>query len=480
MVTILVDHDHRELARALVARGLLGLLGLLAGCACTPAPPPSADATIATFAAAPVRDHPLDWNAVDRAMPREWLVRYNHLFGDVGGDANRLARLDIGHPAPADSLGHREFMALPLAVQKARRARADGLVRQATVAVLAPARRIARNPWPLTAGGVAFAATPGLEATLARALAALHTAVGCDPENVDAWHDLAYFSAIIGDQPTASHARREFLELSLGVDQDQRDRRCRAALDEAWFLRDHGYHDRCRLWLMGHGRLIDSSGRLPDGLPPRIEHDLILGLLAAEDGDVLEARRRVRRLPLVPVRDGPGHRLSEYLRSWVRVWTRLHDDDPDAVAFLLSAGHAGPLDAGVGWRFWQDMGHASEAIGDDELAERFWRRATSLRPFLGFYPQATLRAPDTARGREETGGLFVTAYRTHHTGGSLWAFAVSRVLLCQTHDPASRPLLWREARLALDRCVRRGIRPGEADRLRARLQPRGRRPPDPR
>jgi len=394
------------------------------------------------------------------------LARYSRWLSDDTRTAMVALRRSIGFSSARDSLGHEAFAGCSPAEQQARRDEAAKLVQRARRSIvdryrlLGPADmgEILKQGWLFT-----------LDEVLTRSLNRLHTAVGLDPTSNDAWYDLAVSCQTIGDRDGASRARRIFLRQTAGADGQERARRSRAVLDEAWHLREDGRFARCRTWLEAHGASLMTAPTPHQGLRPTVESDLIMGLLAAEDRDLTEAMRWINRLPLVEIREGLSRRPSEYLRKWVHIWYDLRAGDHANATHRLARQRFLRLHADVGWRFWQDMGNVCAAVGDEPLAARFWLGAMMHRPLSGFYPRAVLQGPTATMGLEATDQPYVIAYRTHWVGGSLWGFTATRALLCQVHGPEEQPQLWREAMAALDRCIRRGVEPGQSRLLRARL-----------
>lgn len=427
----------------------LGLI-LLIGCASTG---PRPDTTVASA--------PLDWAATDASLPRDLLVARERWFGNIRGLASRQDIAGLGQDAGLDTLDERTLDSLSVPEHAARRHAARQQVRRAGTIIRARAQGLLGDPSP--------AATSRLDTTLSAVWRHLVSAVRLDPEQADAWHDLAYVAATAGDQATASLARRRYLDLALGVSMEERSRRCRVVLDEAWYLRDDGRHERARLWLMGYSRLLNTSRHAPQALAPRVERDLIMGLLAAEQDLPVEAGRWLQRLPLVKVWTEGRAEDSEYLRTWVLAWLQHSRGNAVAVEHFLSHTRIARLHDTVGWRYWQDLGLAAEAVGKPAIAQIYWDRAQRERPFPGFFPHSVVPGPGDAFGATGAGQPSWEAYHTHGTVGSLWSYAVSRVVLCQIHPIEEDPWLWWQAENLLARCVRRGLRTGEARLLRARL-----------
>lgn len=403
-----------------------------------------------------------DWIALDRALVRPVLGRYARWFCDAPTEQLLARRAALASTATHDSLGLNELTTRPLEDQRRRRREAARLLGEAMLLVQDRAER-------LRADRIDRFVFKDLHATLDQVLQRLHTAVGTDPEDADAWAGLAYFSAVIGDQATASRARRAYLERAVTADTRGRTRTARVVLDEAWALREAGDHQQCQQYLDAHRGLLDAAPPAAEALPPRLERDLIAALLAAEGGDRLGTRRRINRLPLVPVQHGTRTRDSTYLRTWVRAWLELSSGNLDAAAQAISRQRPDGRHTAVDWRFWQDVGHIAEACGQREMARAAWGHALHLRPYLGFFPRTILQGPDHVAGYPDTDAPYGISYRTFFLGGSAWGFAMTRALLCQDTSPADNPHLWRQAMDALDRCIRRGDHAGEARLLRARL-----------
>lgn len=431
------------------------LAACLAGCGGSSSAPPRA-----------VSDPGIDLTRAQSDELDRSLARYSRWLSDDTRTTMVARRRQIGFDSPRDSLGIDAFARRSLAEQQARRDESARLVKRVKRSivdryrVLGPAvlGEVLKGGWLFT-----------LDQVLDRGLTRLHTAVGLDPTNNDAWHDLAHCCQIIGDQPGASRARHIYLQQTVTADDTERDRRCRVILDEAWSLRDEGHHQRCQEWLEANRGLL-RSGRSPrQGLRPAVESDLIMGLLAAERSDLTETMRWINRLPLVDVRHGQQRHPSEYLRRWVHIWFDIHHGDLASASHRMDHQRLIRLHEHVGWRYWQDLGDAAALLDDQTMAARSWGTGMLHRPLGGFYPRAVIQAPQGALGLADADEPYIIAYRSHWLGGSFWGYTASRTLLCQVHPADQNPLLWREAMAALGRCVRRGINPGEARLLRARL-----------
>jgi len=419
--------------------------------------------TIATDTSAPPVN---DWIALDRSLAREegqpddrWLT------GDASEplDARRAA---LRFQAARDSLGLNELPSRPLAEQQARRREAARLLDEALRMV---ADRVGRLHADGAGARLDSAVLDGLDQVLDQVLVRLHTSVGTDPEQAEAWAALAYFSTVIGDEEAAARARRAYLERAIAADASGRTRTARVVLDEAWALRDAGLFERCQHWLDAHRGLLDAAPPAYEALPPRVERDLIAGLLAAEGGDRLGTRRRINRLPLVSVGQGNRGRDRAYLRTWVRAWLELSTGNQDAAAHVIGQPASIRRHTAVDWRYWQDIGRIAEASVRHDAARQAWARALLARPYPGFFPWNVFRGPAGVLGYPDTDAPHATSYGTHRVGGSAWGFASTRALLCLDGSRAADHRLRREAMAALDRCIRRDDRPGAARLLRARL-----------
>lgn len=442
------------MSNPLPALALVALLAL-AGCA--------GSAAVAT---APAMRPATDWIALDRGLPRGLPQRGDH-WRDDESNAPMVTRLGaLGFEAAHDSLGLNELASRPLAEQHTRRREAARL--------LGEAMRIIEDGVGRLQADVARAALDsvvrdGQNTVIEQVLARLHTAVGTDPEHADAWAALAFFSAVIGDDEAAMRARHAYLERAITADASGRTRTARVVLDEAWALRDAGLHERCQHWLDAHRGLLDAAPPAHEALPPRLERDLIAGLLAAEGGDRLGTRRRINRLPLVPIRQGSRDRDSDYLRTWVRAWLELSTGNPDDASHVVGQAESSGRHTAVDWRYWEDVGRIAEASGQHDAARQAWQRALLARPYPGFFPWSVHRGPADVLGYPDTDAPHAVSYQTHRVGGSAWGFAFTMAWQCLEGPRTGEPRLRREAVAALDRCIRRDDRPGAARLLRARL-----------
>lgn len=433
----------------------VAVLLLLTGCA--------GPGTVATDPTAPPAT---DWIVVDRTLPRDPRRHLAHAFDDEASPQVAARRAAFGCEATVDSLGLNELASRPLPEQRHRRREAARMLTEAMVIIHDHAERLRADRGQAHTDSREFA---DLRTVLDQVLMRLHTAVGTDPEQAVAWAALAYFSTAVGDEEAATRARHAYLERAITADAAGRTRAARVVLDEAWALREAGRLPQCQRWLDAHRGLLDAAPPAHEALPPRLERDLIAALLAAEGGDRLGTRRRINRLPLVPIRQDGRDRDSTYLRTWVRAWLELSTGNPDAAARTIGPPAPIRLHTAVDWRFWQDVGRIAEACGQPDDAQQAWETALLNRPYPGFYALAIARGPDAFLGYPDTDAPYAIAYGTHRVGGSAWGFALTRALLCLDEASVHHHRRWQEAMTALDRCIARGHHQGAARLLRARL-----------
>jgi len=411
----------------------------------------------------------IDWNGLDWWLPRGSLAGYNYWFADFEPDAASQYRRNARSSAPSDSVGAAVFATLAGAEQAARRELAAAQVRQAFLAIADRAYRLRDIA---AAGRAAIGPLVDIDRVMLRALRSLHTAVGTDPTSADAWFNLAYFAAVVGDRDVAQRARVQFLAITADAAPTTTTiagRRCRLILDEAWDLRDDGHYAQCDLWLEGHAAELASGPAGEHALLPGIERALIHALAAAEEGRRADANAWLALLPRVPVRRGQKTRDSEYLRTWVHAWIELRDGQPEQAAYRIGNREPARLQAGIAWRYWQDLGLILEELGDVRAARQAWRLAHRARPYLAFFPMSARQGQPTRLGLPGTTEPYFVAYRSFFNVGSFWGYAATQAQVCQAYDPERRPELWRRAMRDLDTCIRRRINDDLARLVRARL-----------
>lgn len=442
----------------LAGRALAGAFCVLALAGCASAPPTSSSTDLDGSGIA----ESIDWIDLADRLPKGALVRYNRQFGDFERDPVAAYTDALRFDARWDSLGVAAFDSLPVAEQQRRRELADDLTRHAFIGVADRAYRL-RTAREMRARPVRTLDL--LFRVLPRNLRRLHTAVGTDPRNAAAWYHLAVFSGIAGDRPTASRARLQALSLLPDTD----GRRPRLILEEAWDLRDAGLRDAALGWLAGHGAELDAAPTVGTQLRPLDEARLIRALCLADQGDVVAVRQAVADLPVLTFRYHGFNRQSRVLRAWVHARSALSTGDRDLAAVQLGFHGFMPLPPGVAWRYWQDVGLIAEALDNDQTARHAWSLAYGTRPFLGFFPQVSVRSSRVVLGRPGTEEPYVLGFRRHFLVGSLWSYAATAALACQSSDRDSAPWLWDGAFAALDACIRRGIHEADARLCRARL-----------
>ncbi len=433
-------------------------LGVLAACGRTPRTP---------------HHRTVDWYALDRILdPGVPPFR-------PGWSGHALTRESWAGPAPTflptiafaaswDSLDTEAFHARPDAERAWRREAAAELVQAAVVAVADRAARIRRG-----VGGDARYAK-----VMTRVLRRLHTAVGTDPTSSDAWFHLAVFSEVIGDRDNASRARHRYLR-DAGPEPGEPAgarpaRRCRLILDEAWDLREQGRFSDCLAWLDVHTPELATGPASEYALTPAAETDLLRALCHAERGEFLPTRIHLARLPQLALKTsshgaGMGSETTDDLRAWVHAWLDLRTGNLDLATWRLQYRRFGVRPAGIGWRFWQDLGQIAAEVGDVERARQFWQLAFWERPYKLLFPQTGHLPAGAALAEPDADLPYFQAYRTYFFAGSRWSFAVQRALACEQIDPRASPLVWRQALASLETCIRRGFQPRAARVLRARL-----------
>jgi tetratricopeptide (TPR) repeat protein len=421
----------------------------------------------------------VDWYELDRQLDPNvipvrsgWLGHALTRDEDWAGPAATFLPT-VAFAASWDSLGAEQFAGLPERERERRQDAAAELVEQACIAVADRAHWFNR--------GVEGDFRDAMVMT--RTLRRLHTAVGTDPGNTDAWFHLAIFSNVIGDRPGASLARRQYLAQTAGTPSPAlavtlTDRRCRLILDEAWDLRDSGSFTACLNWLGEHAQELHRGQEGPTSLAPATEANLVRALCHAELGDRVTARAYQALLPRISLQTSyveqrnaqRYQRLSpDELRLWVQLWMDLRAGFFDAVDWRLVRRLDGIRSIAIIWRFWQDLGQIAAELGDDARAREYWVLAYWDRPYKRLFPQTAHRAVGSQRPEPGADLPYIQAYRTYFLGGSLWSYAVNRALAAQQSDPTMRPLLWQQALSSLATCIGRQFEPRAAHQLRARL-----------
>ena len=306
-------------------------------------------------------------------------------------------------------------------------------------------------------------------------LTKLRTAVLLDPSNPYAWHVLAYFSKIVGDQ-NRSATSLNGAQLALAqIPADQlTELRAEVALDRAWMQRDRGNFEHA----MASLKVAVDFGAVGTG--PR----LLQGLIAAETGETQKAVEIATALRSAEVRAFPPNlqstsfspelsnveawrkRTSNYLQSWILALTWLHEGNTDmaAAAFgKFSLNDQYPF----GEHFWNDAGRIYEITGRRSQAHRAWSMARINNPYIVYFvykPYAMELGKLTGR----PGAVpFFLGFDLFYTSGSRLAFAAALVeRVAAAEDDLQKQELASRALDELELCIATGIYPAQAQVLK--------------
>jgi len=306
-------------------------------------------------------------------------------------------------------------------------------------------------------------------------LTKLRTAVLLDPSNPHAWHVLAYFSSIVGDQ-NRSATSLNGVQLALAqIPADQlTELRAEVALDRAWLQRDRGNFEHAMISLKA---AVDFGAK---GTEPR----LLQGLIAAETGETQKAVEIATALRSAEVRSFPPtlqstsfspelsnveawrNRASNYLQSWILALTWLHEGNTDMAAaafgkFAINDQYP------YAERFWNDAGRIYEITGRRSQAHRAWSMARINKPYivyLVYKPYAIELGKLTGR----PGAVpFFLGFDLFYTSGSRLGFAAALVeRVAAAEDDLQKQELVSRALDELDLCMATGIYPAQAQVLK--------------
>ncbi len=310
--------------------------------------------------------------------------------------------------------------------------------------------------------------------TIGDCLGKLRTAVGLDPSNPYAWHVLAYFSSIVGDQQRAigSLAGAE-IALAQIPDDQLMELRAEIAVDKAWLQRGQGNFEEAMLSL----KAAEEYGA--KGTGPR----LLQGLIYAQTGETQKAIEIANVLRSAEVSAFPPNlfstsfaadlsdptawrkRTSNYLQSWILALTWLHEGNADmaAAAFgKFSFNDQYPFSV----PFWNDAGRIYEMTGRRSLANKAWDMARINTPYIVYFiyrPYALEVGKLTGR----PGAVpFFLGFDLFYTTGNRLAYGALLVeQVAAVTDDLKKQELGARALDELELCKRSGIYPAQAQVL---------------
>ncbi len=344
---------------------------------------------------------PPHWNEIGTVQ--EWMSDDSHFYrieqltGSLsrrfyGDDQQAAYRRTFDFDSDLQPLGLKAFSALPADQVEKRRAEAREVLEQ----VLGFHNRMADLVMRVRANqDVGWGLRDMDPRVVDDLLGRLQTATGLDPADPYAWHLLAYLATSCGDLPRGL-AALDSLDAALAVlPRDQYDgMRRRARLDRAWLLRDLG-------------RFADAAGVLgaeEAGVQPGLEIQVLRGLIAAQMGDMKEAKRLASKVDGAPLRvfqqDWESNSVftpgildpmvwpaqpSSYLKDWILALAWLHEGSTDMAARVFPSfsrmRHYYPF----GSRFWNDAGAIYEATGRRDLADKAWGLALMYTPYFPYF-----------------------------------------------------------------------------------------------
>ncbi len=305
-------------------------------------------------------------------------------------------------------------------------------------------------------------------------LGKLRTAVALDPSNPYAWHLLAYFADIVGDQNRAAISLNGAQAALAEIPADQlTELRAEVALDRAWMQRDRGNFEKASASLKA---AVDFGAQ---GIRPR----LLQGLIAAQIGntqvavEVATALRKteVRVFPLnvysstfsPELRDISSWKrsTSNYLQSWILALTWLQEGKPDMAAAAFgnfSVKNYYP----EAQRFWNDAGRIYEITGRRSQAEKAWNMARINTPYVVYFIYKPY-AMDVGKLTGRPGAVpFFLGFDQFYTTGSRLAYSAVLVeMVAAAEDDLAKQELAAQALDELELCKNTGVYPAQVQIL---------------
>ena len=319
------------------------------------------------------------------------------------------------------------------------------------------------RPRPYTRGG-----------GLLRMIDLLERAVGVDPGDAATQADLGRSLCAVGRRERALDVFESAIAALGYAAEDERDPAAAAVcLDAAWACHGLGHAQRGLDWL----------ARTPASVPATDERLLARGLLLADAGRTLEARRAAVTLGAVEYRYygtatssqpnqsamGIGTHLSGYAARWIDAMACLADGDAELAWHAL--GMISPERKGLPWadRYWQDVGLIAELTGRADQAQLCYGLAFRHGPHRGTFPAGGGSCPPLIDGRPQVVIPYFITQRGDLIAGSPFSFAAKHTAQCALiEDPGLRAGMAARSAQALDLCLRRGIFPARSRILRGR------------
>ena len=305
-------------------------------------------------------------------------------------------------------------------------------------------------------------------------LGKLRTALGLDPSNPYAWHVLAYFSSIVGDQARAAGALGGAEAALAQIPGDQlTELRAEIAMDKAWLQRGQGNFEEAMTSLKA------AAEYGAEGTGPR----LLQGLIYAQTGETQKAVEMATSLRSTEVGTFPPtltstsfspdlsdpttwrKRTSNYLQSWILALTWLHEGNVDmaAAAFgKFSLNDQYPFAP----YFWNDAGRIYEMTGRRSQAHKAWSMARINNPYIVYFiykPYAMEVGKLT--GRPGAVPFFLGFDLFYNTGNRLAYGAVLVEQVAAAKDDLQKQEFAARALDELELCQRSGIYPAQAQVL---------------
>ncbi len=298
---------------------------------------------------------------------------------------------------------------------------------------------------------------------LPQCMESLNTAVQLDPSNPFTWHLLGYFSTCVGDVKRARGAFGGAEEALAVLPNDALPEvRRRLALDQAWLNRDRGVFDLAR----AHLRAAEDLGGKD------LESTLLKGLIAAQGGSEVEARRLAGELRTVRIprhnsysRRNPEHwtkKASDFAKSWIMglVWIEVGNLEMGQLSFKQFSFHDRYPFA---HRFWNDAGGIYMRTGRQNTAPAAWYLAHQWVPYQPFFVHRRYGWENRALTGIDGVTLDYAGFNQFYLVGDRLSFACRYTTAMETTgNDEERMLLGITAVEQLEICRRTGFLPGHA------------------
>ncbi len=510
--------------RIALARGVLVLQAFAIGQVLDLAPAAAASSASATSAAAssvlalpaPEKEiQVLDWIRYDRLNYRDLDSMFE---GNAAGDIDpvftshvtnqpAIFHDEVRYDARPDSLGLQDFLALPVAEQRARRAESFRALERLRRFVNLIHGYLHRRD---NGEHVIWGSTSGIK-TIGQCLHALVNATGLDPANPWYWHILAYFAEATGDwQRTKRALDAASAALAYYPDDYAPAIRFRLRMDHAWWYRDRGEWDEASRWLAQARALIskrataaaradgeiastDSSapahtsrpihastpadlttaGTLPTDF---METRLLEGLILAGRGQIGGAAAVGRQVTFENVMPRWSQTMgrwifkpvtSTYAENWIRALSLTVAGKHELALHALGRPNINRGHPYFGRRYWNDIGHVLEMAGDFETATSYYAMSLCYRPYENFFIHRTRAGLPGQVDNPCLGMPYFQAFGMFFLTGSCFSNASNLALEFRAEtDPTRKSQLGRDAEEALSLCIRTRVYPLRAQILR--------------